>query len=281
MSAATGATPTPRTTSAPTVSGTARSLGSRLGPPLGALVVLIVLWQLVVMVFRIPAYLLPGPLDVASSLLDVGSFVQPTLVTIQEAYVGFLIAVVVGVLAALVMGRWSILERAGYPYLILIQTLPVVAIAPLFVVWFGAGVVTNTLIAALLAVFPVAVNTLTGLKSTDHNLVQLFQMAGATKLYALFQLRIPSALPFIFTGLRIAAGGSVIGAVVGEFVAGVGDGKGGLGYVITESARQLLLGRLFAAAVITALVSILLFWIVTRIESLLLGKWHESAMKLE
>jgi NitT/TauT family transport system permease protein len=133
----------------------------------------------------------------------------------------------------------------------------------------------------MIALFPVAANTLQGLKSIDRNLVQLYTMAGAPPRVQLLFLRLPGALPEILTGLRVAAGASVIGAIVGEFVAGVGGGAGGLGYVITESAVQLRTPQLFLAVIGASAVSLLLFAVVVLVEKYLLGRWHESALPTE
>jgi NitT/TauT family transport system permease protein len=251
-------------------------------PPLGALVVGIGLWQLVVTVFGIPGYMLPSPATMVHTAdAELGTLAEPTWITLQESYLGFLVAGVIGVAAALVMAHWRLMERSLYPYLILLQTVPIVAIAPLFVVWLGPGTATNTLVAAMIALFPVAANTLQGLKSTDRNLVQLYTMAGAAPRVQLLFLRLPGALPNILTGLRVAAGASVIGAIVGEFVAGVGGGQGGLGYVITESAVQLRTPELFLAVLGASVVSLLLFAVVVLVERALLGRWHESALPTE
>ncbi|KAA9166122.1 ABC transporter permease subunit [Amycolatopsis acidicola] len=248
-------------------------------PPLVVLVLAIALWQMAISVFGVPTFLVPSPSDVlAATGSSVSALIEPTLVTIQEAYGGFVIASVLGFAVAFVMARWTVAERGLYPYMVLLQTIPIIAIAPILVVWLGPGAATNTVVAAMIAVFPVTANTLTGLKSTERNLVQLFTMAGASKRYEMVVLRVPYALPYVLTGLRIAAGSSVIGAIVGEFVAGIGGGQGGLGYVITSTAQQLLMARLFLAVVAASCVSLLLFGIVRVAEVLTLRRWHESAM---
>lgn len=277
------------TTSAAAAAGTApsvtvrrrprRDLRRSLLPPAIAFVVFIAAWQALVSAFAMPTYLLPGPGAVVAALGEaVSALVEPTLVTMEEAYLGFVLASVVGFVVALVMARWNVAERGLYPYMVLLQTIPIVAVAPLLVVWLGAGTATNMVVAAMIAVFPVAANTLTGLKSTDRNLVQLYSMAGAGKTFEMLSLRIPYALPFVFTGLRIAAGSSVIGAIVGEFVAGIGGGRGGLGYVITTDATQLLMPQLFCAVLAASLVSLVLFGLMTLAERLLLRRWHDSAL---
>jgi ABC-type nitrate/sulfonate/bicarbonate transport system, permease component len=270
------AAPRPKT---PRKNRTARTTLFLVLPPLVVAVIAIVLWQSLISVFGVPKYLVPAPADVLAEIGPaIGSLIQPTLVTMGEAYSGFLLAGVVGFTVAFVMARWNVAERGLYPYMVLLQTIPIIAVAPILVVWLGAGAVTNTVIAAMIAVFPVTANTLTGLKSTDRHLVQLFAMAGATKRYEMAVLRIPYALPYVLTGLRIAAGSSVIGAIVGEFVAGIGGGKGGLGYVITSTAQQLLMPRLFLAVIAASCVSLLLFGVVRLVEVLALRRWHESAM---
>jgi len=262
------------------------SLAARLRhyvlPPLAAVVLFVALWQGAVAIFDLPPYLLPAPLDVWDAFITrTGDMVEPMLVTAQEAYLGFVVAFVAGFCAAFVMARWNLVERGLYPYLVLLQTIPIIAVAPLFVVWFGSGVTTNVLVAAMIAVFPIAANTLQGLKSTDRNLVQLYRMAGAPPRVQMFSLRIPAALPQILTGMRIASGSSVIGAIVGEFVAGIGGGQGGLGYVITLNATQLRTADLFVAVLLASVVSLVLFGAIAALENQLLKRWHESAMPSE
>jgi NitT/TauT family transport system permease protein len=272
----------PQVTARPTASRTGPSTRSVLTfvlPPLVVLVIVVALWQALISLFGVPKFLVPAPLDVLAEVGPaIGTLVEPTLVTMGEAYGGFLLAAVVGFGVAFVMARWNVAERGLYPYMVLLQTIPIIAVAPILVVWLGPGPTTNTVVAAMIAVFPVTANTLTGLKSTDRNLVQLFAMAGASKRYEMGVLRIPYALPYMLTGLRIAAGSSVIGAIVGEFVAGIGGGQGGLGYVITATAQQLLMPRLFLAVIAASCVSLLLFGLVRLVEVLALRRWHESAM---
>ena len=251
---------------------------ARIGIPVVFAVVAVALWQLAVKATGQPAYLVPGPLDVLDALRTGASdLVEPAIVTIKEAYLGFLLAAVSGFAVALVMARWRVAELGVYPYLVILQTVPIIAVAPIFVVWFGAGNATNIIIAAMLAVFPVAANTLQGLRSTDRNLGQLYRMAGAPPRTQLFSLRIPHAVPQIMTGLKIGASSAAIGAIVGEFAAGIGGGAGGLGYAITRYANQLQTPQLFAAVIVASVIALVLFGLVTLIEWLLLHRWHESA----
>lgn len=263
-------------------SARSRTVRERLGralPPIGTFILAIALWQLIIVIFDVPSYMLPSPWTLLETFWDERATIwQPTWVTVQESYLAFIVATVAGVGIALVMARWKITERGFYPYLIVLQTIPIVAIAPLFVVWIGPGQTTNMLVGAMIALFPVAANTLHGLKSIDRNLVQLYSMAGAPPRVTMFSLRLPGASPSILTGMRIAAGSSVIGAIVGEFVAGVGGGEGGLGYIITQSAVQLRTPQLFVAVVMASVVSLVLFGFVVLLERLLLSRWHESAL---
>lgn len=251
----------------------------KVGVPIAFAVIVLALWQGGVALTGVASYLVPSPLDVVSALIErAPDLVEPTLVTMREAYLGFLLAAVGGFATALIMGRWKTAELGVYPYLVILQTIPIIAVAPILVVWFGAGIATNTLVAAMLAVFPVAANTLQGLKSTDRNLVQLYRMAGAPPRVQLFSLRVPHALPEIMTGLKVAASSAAIGAIVGEFAAGIGGGAGGLGYAITHYANQLRTPELFAAVVLASVVALILFGIVSFVEWLVLHRWHESAV---
>jgi len=203
--------------------------------------------------------------------------VTPVLVTMREAYLGFLISSVLGIAVAIFMVRWAVVEVGVYPYLLLLQTIPIIAVAPLLVIWLGAGTATNTTVAAIISFFPVVTNTLTGLKATDRNLVDLYRMAGARRIDELFTLRLPFSLPYVFAGLRIAAGAAVIGAIVGEFVAGEGGGSGGLGYTITEDAIELRTPELFVGVLLSCAVALLLFAAVSLAGNRVLRLWHESA----
>lgn len=250
----------------------------RIVLPVVAALVLLALWELTVLVFDLPRYLLPSPVDVAEEFITNGSsLLMPTLITAIESYLGFLVAGVLGIAIGITLSRWLSLELATYPYLVLIQTIPSVAIAPLLVVWLGAGIVTNAMVAVLCSIVPIAVNTLLGLKSTDHNLVELYGLAGASRLTQMFSLRVPSALPQILTGLRIASGAAVIGAIVGEFAAGLGGGQAGLGWVITQNATQLRTTRVFAAIIMASLISVVLFAVISLVERRVLSAWHDSA----
>jgi NitT/TauT family transport system permease protein len=169
-------------------------------------------------------------------------------------------------------------EKSFYPYTIILQTLPIVAVAPIIVIWFGAGINAIVIISFLISFFPILSNTLTGLNSTDQNLKNLFFLYNAKKTQTIWKLRFPAALPYIMAGLKISCSTSVVGAIVGEYVAGIGGGKGGLGYGITVAAARLETPYLFACGFSAALMGIGFFLVINAVSNRLLRSWHESAM---
>jgi NitT/TauT family transport system permease protein len=191
--------------------------------------------------------------------------------TTRSVLLGLLISITVGVLAAVALGTSAWIQRAFYPYAIFFQIVPIVAIAPLLVIWFGYGSRAVIAAAAVVSVFPVIANTLAGLLSVDPNLADLFRLHGASRLATLWKLRLPWALPYVFTGLRIAAGLAVIGAIVGEFVGG-----GGLGVVILGAMRQQRTDLVFAAVGYASLLGLGLFAMVGFASRVALRRWHAS-----
>jgi NitT/TauT family transport system permease protein len=176
-----------------------------------------------------------------------------------------------------VLSSSRLLERALYPYTVFLQTVPIVAVAPLLVLWFGPGQRAVAASAFIVSVFPVIANTLSGLRSADPALRDLFRLYGARRLATLFKLELPGALPHIFTGLRIASGLAVIGAIVGEFVAGFSEGSAGLGILVLAAYRQLRTDLMFAAVLCAAGLGIVLFGAVSLLGARLLRRWHPSA----
>jgi NitT/TauT family transport system permease protein len=203
------------------------------------------------------------------------------LSTFVSALIGFGLAIVVGMTTALILSQSKILERSLYPYAVLLQTIPIVAIAPLIVIWAGAGMPAVVIISFLISLFPIITNTHAGLTSTDHNLLAMFELYNATWWQRMTKLKFPAALPYIMTGLRISSGLAVIGAIVGEFIAGIGGLRGGLGYVITSAAAQIKMPYLFAAALTSSILGIVIFIIVSFVSARFLRHWHESAVRRE
>ncbi len=245
--------------------------------PLGVLLVVLAAWQTWVVAYDIPPYLVPSPLKVWDTLVADRALLADSLgVTLGIALAALALAVVVGTLVALlfVQSRW--LEASLFPYAILLQVTPIVAIAPLIIIWVQDTRIALVLCAAVVAIFPVISNTTLGLRSVDPGLANLFRLQRATRWQTLIRLRVPSALPYFFGGLRIASGLALIGAVVAEFVAGTGGQGAGLAYQILLAGIQLNIPRLFAALVLIALAGVGLFAAVVALTRLALRRWHES-----
>ncbi|WP_425144979.1 ABC transporter permease [Deinococcus sp.] len=246
--------------------------------PLLALAIFLVLWIVAVAVFHPPAYLYPTPVSMFVAIRDNwASLLESTLITLQGTVWSFLLSALLGGLIALVLSGIPLLYKALFPYTVIIQTIPIIAVAPIIIIWFGLGMPSIVACALLIAIFPVIANTTVGLRSTDASLRQLFMLYGATRWQTLIKLQLPFALPYFFAGLRIAAGASVVGAVVGEYMAGMGGNRGGLGFLIAETASRLQMSMLFSAALASALLGILFFMVIGAISNHFLKSWHESA----
>lgn len=235
-------------------------LRNLLIPPLVTLVVVIALWELSVRALAVPRFLVPPPSAVLAALASDAEMLAVSMMTTAEgAFAGFLLSVVLGTGTGLLLSLSRTVERGLYPYALFLQTVPIVAIAPLLVLWFGSGLRAVAVSAFIVSVFPVVANTLSGLRSVDPELGDLFRLYGAKKLNTLFKLELPFALPSIATGLRVASGLSVIGAIVGEFVAGFSEGRAGLGITVLAAYRQLRTDLLFAAVMLASLLGLGLF----------------------
>jgi len=254
--------------------------GGSVFPPLVALVLFVGGWQLIVHLAGIPPYILPKPVDIfIAAWENFDSLATSVGRTIVEAVTGFLISIALGISSAIVLALSKKIERSVYPYAIVLQTIPIVAVAPIIVIWFGAGLNAIVIISFLISFFPILSNTLIGLNSTDQNMKNLFYLYNATKWQTIWRLRIPAALPYIAAGLKISCSSSVVGAIVGEYVAGIGGGKGGLGYAITVAASRLQTPYLFACGLSASLLGIAFFLIVNAVTRRMLSSWHESAMR--
>ena len=223
-------------------------------------------------------FLLPTPGAIVDALRENADvLVHASLNTTEGALLGFGLAIVVSALAALTLSLSPLVRVSLYPYLMLLQMTPVIVVAPILILWVGAGLKSVVVITFLICFFPLVVNTTQGLVSTDRNLVELFQMWRATRLQQLFLLRLPAALPYFFTGLRIAATLAPIGALVGDYTAGssAGDG-GGLGFQALIFSSQAQYPALFATAAITCVLGFVFVAIVTAFASFTLRRWHDS-----
>jgi NitT/TauT family transport system permease protein len=244
-----------------------------------AIVALIVLgtWQALVMAYDVPAYIVPSPLLVGQTLVNDRALLFASLgVTLGVALTALGVSIVVGALIALLFVRSRWIEMSFFPYAVLLQVTPIVAIAPLIIIWVKDTHTALVLCAVVVAIFPIISNTTLGLRSADPGLLNLFRIYRATRWQILMRLRVPSALPYFFGGLRIASGLSLIGAVVAEFVAGTGGQGAGLAYQILLAGIQLNIPRLFAALLLITLSGVALFALTVWISRLVLARWHES-----
>jgi len=248
---------------------------SSLLPPLLPLLVSMGVFELAVRSGWVPSYLIPAPSEVFRSLID-DRFELATAAwrTLSSALIGLLLSFTSGTLFAIALSSSDLARRAFYPYAVFFQTVPIIAIAPLLVIWFGFGQPTVIASAAIVSVFPIIASTLLGLKSTEPALIDLFNLYSASAKQMLYMLKIPFALPQIFSGLRIASGLAVVGAIVGEFIGG-----GGLGSVVDSARTQQRIDRVFAAVLISALLGVVLIGAVNFVSALTLGSWHTSERK--
>jgi NitT/TauT family transport system permease protein len=249
-----------------------------LGPlSMGALFLLA--WQLAVMLNDVPFYIVPSPVLVAQTLVDEWSLLwHALLVTLKITLLALLISVVLGTLLSFLFVQNRAIEASLFPYAVILQVTPIVAIAPLIIIWVKNPLAALVVCATLAAIFPIISNTTIGLKSVDAGLADLFRMYRASRWQTLYRLRIPSAAPYFFAGLRVSAALALIGAVVAEFVAGTGGTESGLAYQILQAGLQLKIPRLFAALFLITLAGIALFLAVSLLSWLALRKWHESEL---
>ncbi len=243
----------------------------RFLPPLAPLVLLIFLGEFLIQKNIIPGYILPAPSSIYQSLfIDFNEYKIALIETLGAAFLGLILAGSAGILLALLLTTSKWVERALYPYATFFQTVPVVSIAPLLVIWFGFGFRTVVISAFIVSIFPIIANTLAGLSYTDKSLVDLFKLYGSSNLRTLLKLRLPFAVPQIVVGFKISAGLSMIGAVIGEFIAG-----GGLGGVIDTARTQQRLDKVFAAIILASLSGLIMVFIINLITQLFLNRWRE------
>ncbi|MGD1882960.1 MAG: ABC transporter permease [Paracoccaceae bacterium] len=250
--------------------------------PVIVLIIALIIWDRIVAWNEIPHYILPGPLLVFQTLIaDWAMLFEALLVTVQITLMALAVAVIGGVGLAVLFTQSRLVEMSFYPYAVILQVTPIVAIAPLIFIYVDSRIAGLLLCAWLVAFFPVLSNTTLGLNSADHNLRDLFRIYGATRWQKLRYLQLPSALPYFLGGLRIAGGLSLIGAVVAEYVAGTGGLKSGLAFRILEAGYRLNIPRMFAALILIAVTGVIIFAGLSFLSHLLLRKWHESAIKRE
>nr|WP_157400734.1 MULTISPECIES: ABC transporter permease [Ramlibacter] len=242
-------------------------------------IVLLGAWQGLVTGLKLPPYLVPSPVLMLQTLVtDWAALFTALLVTLKITVLSFSMAVLVGVLVSFVFVQSRAIETALFPYAVLLQVTPIVAVAPLIIIWVKNPTASLVLCAALVALFPIISNTTLGLRSIDPDLQSYFAMNRASRVQTLWRLRIPSALPYFFGGLRISSGLALIGAVVAEFVAGTGGAATGLAYQILMAGYQLNIPRMFAALLLISLTGVALFVLMAWLSRLALGSWHASEL---
>jgi NitT/TauT family transport system permease protein len=246
---------------------------------LGVFAAFLLLWQLVIWIGHEPQFVLPSPPRVFHAIVErFSSLAESFAITATAASIGLIGSIVVGVAIALLFAQSRWIRRMLYPYTLLLQTVPIVAVAPLILMWVGAGTGAVTLIAFIICLAPIIANTTQGLISVDENLVHLFLMHNASRGQLLMKLRLRHAVPSLFVGIRISAGIAVIGAITGELFAGSSSvGHGGLGYSIIYASQQLQTDYLFALIVAATVLGFAFYFIVSFFEWYFLHKWHESA----
>ncbi|MEW4530939.1 ABC transporter permease [Maioricimonas sp. JC845] len=254
-----------------------RTLAQVALPPLLLLAIVLGIWQGLTVALEIEPYLLPGPLDVLQAgWSDAGLFLQAGLRTGTAAVGGFLASLVVGCLTACLFAQSVWIRRSCYPYAIFLQTVPIVAIAPLIVVWCGYGMQSVILVSFIVSLFPIITSATTGLLAVDPDLLDLFHLYDAGRMTVLRKLRLPGAVPYIISGARTSSGLAVIGAIVGEFFTGYGSSGYGLGYLIMQSSTLLKTDRLFAAVFVSTLLGLAVFGAVSAIGAGILRRWYGS-----
>jgi NitT/TauT family transport system permease protein len=252
-------------------------------PPIIAMILLLAVWIGLIRWKDTPPVIAPSPGDVLNGIRDnAGDLLTALWSTCQDAFLGLLLSIVIGVALAVVMSQSKLLERAIFPYTTLAQTIPIFAVAPLIDSAVGGGHTAIIVVALIIAVFPMIANTELGLVSVDATHVNLFRMYNASRLQELLHLRIPFAIPYMLTGVRVSSGLAIIGAIVGQVLLGNGgpDG-GGIGYEIQYAAHEGDWGLLGAAAIVAALLGIVVFIVLGVVSNLVLRNWHESAVQQE
>lgn len=255
---------------------------ARIAAPVGVALLVLVVWQALVTAYDVQWYIVPSPLAVLRALFeDWGLFWHSLIVTLKVTLSAFALAVVLGTLIAFLFAQSRWLEMALFPYAVILQVTPIVAVAPLIIIWVRDTQLALVICATIVAIFPMISNTTLGLRSVDPGLMNLMRMYKAGRWAVLWRLRVPSAAPYFFGALRISSGLALIGAVVAEFVAGTGAAGAGLAYQILQAGLQLNVPRLFAALIVLTFTGVALFAAMVWLSNAALRNWHESELSAE
>jgi NitT/TauT family transport system permease protein len=244
-------------------------------PPLVFFAIVVAAWQAATTLWEIPVYLVPGPARVYDAMRLHGfELARATGLTGASALGGFALGMVAGTAMGLLFSQSRLIQRSVYPYAIFLQTVPIVAIAPVLIMWFGNGFGGVVAVSFILSLFPIITNATAGLTTVDTNLLELFEVHNASRAQILFKLRLPNAVSYLVTGAQISCGLSVIGAIVGEISAGFGTGQFGLGYLISAATGKLDTAYAFAAVICSTLLSLAIFVVVSSMGAAILTRWH-------
>jgi NitT/TauT family transport system permease protein len=251
--------------------------------PVALGVAVLTLWEFLIAAYDVPAFVLPAPSAIWAALIaDLPSLMASLWTTLRITLAAFALAVISGVALAVLFSQSRMVEMMLYPYAVVLQVTPIVAIAPLIIIWVGFERIDLALLilAWIVAFFPILSNTTLGLCSADHNLIDLFRLYGASNWQVLKQLKLPTALPYLLSGMKTSGGLALIGTVVAEYGAGSGTATG-LAWRILEAGNRLQIPRMFAALFLLAALGIAIFFALTLLEYLVLRRWHESALSKE
>lgn len=238
-------------------------------PATATFILLVILWQLATVLFRIPSYTLPSPADIAAVMVEQWrSLLANGWITLIESAAGLTLSIIVAIPLGIAIVYLPLVERIFYPFLVASQAVPKVALAPILVVWFGFGLLPKVLIAFFIAFFPIVVNTVVGMSRTPPDMIHLMRSLGASTPQILLRVQLPSASPYIFAGIKVAAAFAVVGAIVGEFIAA----NAGLGYLQLVADNNLQIPLLFGTLVVLSIMGIALFYFVALIEMLILPR---------
>lgn len=253
-----------------------RSIGNKIAPIVFILILLII-WEIIVNVGGIEKYILPAPTDVIEVLIkDFKTMIPHILATLYEGMVGFLIAIALSIILAVIMDMVPLIKRALYPVLVISQTIPTVALAPLFIIWFGFGALPKIIVVVIVCFFPIVISIVDGLEGVDKDLINHFKLMGASKLNVFLHLKLPYGMINFFSGMRIAATYSIMGAVIGEWL----GGDKGLGVYMTRARSAYALDKMFASIVIIVVISMWIFLLVSLMEKLF-TPWNNKKLSMK
>jgi NitT/TauT family transport system permease protein len=248
-----------------------------VGPPVGLFLAVLLCWQLGTTLFKVPAYLFPSPGQVYQAAVEHRQeLTQAVFITGSAASLGFIGSLLAGFVVSLAFSQSPLIRRSCYPYAIFLQTVPIVAIAPLIINWFGFGFRSVVIVSFIIGLFPIITNATTGMLAVDQRFLELFQIYNASRWQILWKLRVPNCVPFLVAGAKTSSGLSVIGAIVGEFFVGFGSDSHGLGYYITLASGQLKTDVLFAAVLTCTLLGLTVFVLVNVVSLVVLRRWNSA-----